>query len=300
MKILLLGRNGQLGRELLRSLAPLGELVAPARGEPGGDLADLAALAAGVRALRPGLIVNAAAYTAVDQAEREPELAHAINALAPELLSREAERGGGWFVNYSTDYVFDGSGQRPWREADPTGPLNAYGRGKLAGDRLVQAACARHLILRTSWVYAAVGRNFPATILRLARERERLEVVDDQFGAPTDAGWLADATAQALRACLGRPELAGLYHLAAAGETSWHGVADYVVAQARLAPAAAPLRVAEVARIASAAFAAAAERPKNSRLDSTRALAAFGLVQPHWQAPLAVAVRRMLAAAPAA
>ncbi|MCB2038840.1 MAG: dTDP-4-dehydrorhamnose reductase, partial [Ottowia sp.] len=201
MKILLLGKNGQVGWELQRSLAPLGELVALDRqGAPGlvGDVSDLEGLAATVRALRPQLIVNAAAHTAVDKAESEPDLARRLNAEAPAVLAREAAACGALLVHYSTDYVFDGSGERPWREDDATGPLGVYGRTKLEGEQAIAASGCRHLILRTSWVYAARGGNFAKTMLRLARERERLTVIDDQWGAPTGAELIADVTAQAV------------------------------------------------------------------------------------------------------
>ncbi|MBP8138632.1 MAG: dTDP-4-dehydrorhamnose reductase, partial [Alicycliphilus sp.] len=201
MKILLLGKNGQLGWELQRSLAPLGELVAlDRRGAPGlcGDLGEPDGLAATVRALRPDVIVNAAAYTAVDRAESEPDLARRINAHAPAALAREAAACGALLLHYSTDYVFHGQGQRPWAEDDPTGPLNVYGQTKLAGEQaIVQAGC-RHLILRTSWVHAARGGNFARTMLRLARQQPRLTVIDDQWGAPTGAELIADVSAHAI------------------------------------------------------------------------------------------------------
>ena len=189
MKILLLGKNGQLGWELQRSLAPLGELIALDRHSTDlcGDLANLQGLAATVQRAQPDVIVNAAAYTAVDKAESEPELARLINALAPGVLAQEAHKLGAWLLHYSTDYVFDGSGSQPWREADTPAPLSVYGQTKLEGEQLIAAHCSRHLVFRTSWVYAARGGNFAKTMLRLAQERERLTVIDDQFGAPTGA-----------------------------------------------------------------------------------------------------------------
>ena len=294
MKVLLLGKNGQVGWELQRSLAPLGELVALDRqGAPGlvGDVSDLEGLAATVRALRPQLIVNAAAHTAVDKAESEPDLARRLNAEAPAVLAREAAACGALLVHYSTDYVFDGSGERPWREGDATGPLGVYGRTKLEGEQAIAASGCRHLILRTSWVYAARGGNFAKTMLRLARERERLTVIDDQWGAPTGAELIADVTAQAAARLRQAPGKAGLYHLAAAGATTWFEYAKYVLAEAQRAQPAIEMKVTEVAPIATRDYPTPARRPHNSRLDCTRLQAAFDLRLPPWQD----GVRRMLA-----
>ena len=286
MTILLLGKNGQLGWELQRSLAPLGRVIALDRhGGDGlcGDLADLDGLAATVRALRPRVIVNAAAYTAVDRAESEPELARRINADAPAVLAREAAACGALLLHYSTDYVFDGSGQTPWREMDATGPLSVYGRTKLAGEQAIVAAGGAHLILRTSWVYAARGGNFAKTMLRLGAERERLTVIDDQWGAPTGAELIADVSAHAIAQVLCQPAKAGVYHLAAAGETTWFSYAKYVLAQAQQAQSAIKLIVNEVAPIATADYPTPARRPHNSRLDTRKLQAAFGLTLPPWQ-----------------
>ena len=244
-----------------------------------------------MRRVAPDVIVNAAAYTAVDRAESEPELARTINALAPGVLADEAEKLGAWLLHYSTDYVFDGSGDKPWSETDATGPLSVYGQTKLEGEQAV-ARCARHLILRTSWVYAARGANFVRTMLRLAQERDQLKVIADQFGAPTGAELLADVTAHALRSVLpGRPELAGLYHLGAGGETNWHAFARFVIEAARRAGR--PVRVAPEAieAIASSAYPTAAQRPHNSRLDTGKLQKAFSLSLPAWQE----GVTRMLA-----
>jgi dTDP-4-dehydrorhamnose reductase len=284
MKILLLGKNGQVGWELQRSLAPLGELVAPGRNDPDlcGDLSNLEGLARTVQTVRPDVIVNAAAHTAVDRAESEPELAHTLNALAPGVLAQQAAKLGAWLVHYSTDYVFDGSGSRPWAETDTPAPLSVYGRTKLEGERLIQAACPQHLIFRTSWVYAARGGNFAKTMLRLVQERERLTVINDQFGAPTGAELIADITAHALRQCLRQPQDAGLYHLAAGGETSWHGYANQVLALARLIDSAIKIKAIEVAPVATSAFPTAARRPLNSRLDCQKLQTAFGLALPNW------------------
>jgi dTDP-4-dehydrorhamnose reductase len=293
MKILLLGKNGQLGWELQRSLAPLGELIALDRHSQDlcGDLSNLRGLAETVQRVRPDVIVNAAAHTAVDKAESEPELARLLNATAPGVLAEEANKLGAWLVHYSTDYVFDGSGERPWAETDSPAPLSVYGQTKLEGERLIQAACNRHLIFRTSWVYAARGGNFAKTMLRLAQERERLTVIDDQWGAPTGAELLADVTAHAIRQVRQRPQDAGLYHLAAGGQTTWHGYAKHVISQAQSAQLALIIKAAEVAPVPTSAFPTPARRPHNSRLDTAKLQATFGLTLPAWQR----GVERMLA-----
>ena len=293
MKILLFGKGGQVGWELQRSLSPLGQVVAldfDSADGLCGDFSDLAGLAATVRRVAPEIIVNAAAYTAVDKAESEPERARTINALAPAVLAEEAQKLGAWLVHYSTDYVFDGGSTRPWQEADVTGPLSIYGKTKLEGEHAV-ARCARHLIFRTSWVYAARGANFARTMLRLVGERDQLKVIDDQIGAPTGADLLSDVTAHALRSAQTRPELAGLYHLAAGGETSWHGYARFVIGYARRAGQ--PIRVAPEAieAIPTSAYPTPAQRPLNSRLDTRKLQSTFGLSLPGWQA----GVERMLA-----
>ncbi len=287
MKILLFGKNGQVGWELQRSLAPLGELTAldfDSPGPLGADFGRPASLAATVRAVRPDMIVNAAAHTAVDKAESEPELAQTLNAESPAMLAAEAAACGALLVHYSTDYVFDGSGSAPRDESAATGPLNVYGRTKLAGEEAIRASGCRHLILRTSWVYGTRGGNFARTMLRLAQERDRLSVIDDQVGAPTGAELLADATAHALRtmrADRGMP--GGTCHLVAAGETSWFGYAMHVIDFARAAGA--PVKVAAdaIAAVPTSAFPTPAERPKNSRLDTTRFRDTFGLTLPPWQ-----------------
>lgn len=293
MKILLLGKNGQLGWELQRSLGVLGEVVALDRHSPDlcGDLTNLARLAQAVRAVRPDVIVNAAAYTAVDKAESEPVLARAVNALAVGVLAQEAQALGAWLVHYSTDYVFDGSGTRPWRETDAPAPLNVYGQTKLEGERLIQAANPRHLIFRTSWVYGARGGNFAKTMLRLAQTRERLTVIDDQFGAPTGAELLADVTAHAIRQAVKAPGLAGVYHVAAGGETTWFSYAKMAIALASRSELATKLVVKSVDPISTTAFPTPARRPLNSRLDTTKLQAALGLTLPDWTQ----GVERMLA-----
>jgi dTDP-4-dehydrorhamnose reductase len=281
LKILLLGKDGQVGWELQRALAPLGDVVAFGRGD--GDLREPDALATTVRAVAPHWLVNAAAYTAVDRAESEPDVAQYVNATAVGALARAARDASAWLVHFSSDYVFDGSGNRPWREGDPTGPLGAYGRSKLAGEELVRASGCRHLILRTSWVYAARGTNFVRTMLRLARERDTLRVVADQIGSPTGAELIADVTAHAIRRAATAPQLAGTYHLAAAGEASWNAVARHTIARARERGAQVRVAADAIQAIPSAAYPQAARRPLNSRLDTTKLRAAFDLTLPPWQ-----------------
>lgn len=285
MKILLFGKHGQVGWELQRALAPLGELLAPDRGSRDlcGDLADADGLARAVATVRPDVIVNAAAYTAVDRAEAEPELARAINSTAPGVLAQAARQVGALLVHYSTDYVFDGGGAQPWREDDSAAPLNVYGQTKLEGERQIAEHCSRHLILRTSWIYGARGGNFARTMLRLAAERPQLDVVEDQIGAPTGADLVADVTAHALRAVIARPQLAGLYHLAASGETSWHGYARFVLEHASRAGVPLKASPASVNAVSSGHYPVAARRPHNSRLDTSKLQTAFGLALPPWQ-----------------
>jgi dTDP-4-dehydrorhamnose reductase len=287
MKIVLFGKNGQVGWELQRSLAVLGDVTALDTTD--ADFATPESLEALVRELRPDAIVNAAAHTAVDRAESEPELAHAINAEAPGVLARAAAAQGAWLVHYGTDYVFDGSGSEPRDETAPPAPLSVYGRTKLDGEERIRACRCRHLILRTSWVYGARGGNFARTMLRLAQERERLTVVADQFGAPTGAELLADVTAHMLRAVSRRPELGGTYHVAAAGETSWHGYATFVVEWARARGL--PLKAQAVDPVPANAWPTLARRPLNSRLDTRKLRSTFDLALPPWQQ----GVRRMLA-----
>jgi dTDP-4-dehydrorhamnose reductase len=296
MKILLLGKNGQVGWELQRSLAPLGELVALDRhstlADGGcGDLNDLGALRETVLRLRPDVIVNAAAHTAVDKAESEQDLARTLNALAPGAMAEAASEVGALLVHYSTDYVFDGSGTTPWNEDAATGPLSVYGQTKLEGEQRIAAVTPRHLIFRTSWVYAARGGNFAKTMLRLAQEREKLTVIDDQWGAPTGAELIADVTAHAIRRALGDETHCGIHHLAAAGETTWNGYARFVLETARTLKPELAIKAGEVAPVATSAFPTPARRPLNSRLDTSRLRNTFGLNLPEWQQ----GVRRMLA-----
>ena len=307
MKILLLGKNGQVGWELQRSLAPLGEVTALDRHSTDfcGDLGNLAGLRETVQRLRPQVIVNAAAHTAVDKAESEPELARLINATAPGVLAQEAHQLGAWLVHYSTDYVFDGSGSQPWVETDTPAPLSVYGHTKLEGEQLIAQHCQKHLIFRTSWVYAARGGNFAKTMLKLAKDRQRLTVINDQFGAPTGADLIADVTAHAIRQVWlqtktvneaahepdGAASLSGIYHLVASGVTTWFDYANHVLgldAQGGFAPG---LAVKEVAPVPSTAFVTTAKRPHNSRLSTAKLQQAFSLTLPAWQQ----GVNRMLA-----
>ena len=293
MKILLFGKDGQVGWELQRSLAPLGELVALSSNSEDfcGDLGKPEDIRRTVQAVQPTIIVNAAAHTAVDRAESESQAAHAINAAAPAALAEKARRCGALLVHYSTDYVFDGSGSRPWRETDKPAPLNVYGRTKLAGEDAIRASGCRHLIFRTSWVYGARGGNFARTMLRLAGEREALQVVADQLGAPTGADLIADVTAHAIRRMQSGAAAEGLYHLAASGETSWHGYASFVIESARSQGWPIKTSADAIQPVPTADFPAAAPRPLNSRLDTTRLRDTFQLHLPSWQA----GVTRMLA-----
>jgi len=292
MKILLLGCDGQVGWELQRSLQPLGEVLAldfQSR-DHAADFSKPAALAATVAAVKPDLIVNAAAHTAVDKAESEPALAQAINADAPGVLARSAAACGAWLVHYSTDYVFDGSGDQPRDEDAATGPLSVYGRTKLDGENQIRASGCRHLILRTSWVYAARGGNFARTMLRLAAAKTELNVIDDQVGAPTGAELLADLTALMARAARAQPELGGTYHAVAAGATSWHGYARLVIETARSRGIALTLPADALRPIPTSAYPTPAPRPLNSRLDTRKLRERFGVHLPQWD----TGVRRML------
>jgi dTDP-4-dehydrorhamnose reductase len=293
MKILLFGKTGQLGWELQRSLAALGELTtlgSAGEGALAGDFRDTEGVAATVRTLRPNVIVNAAAYTAVDKAESDAEVARVVNATTPGAIAREAHVCGALLVHYSTDYVFDGSGARPWLETDAAGPLNVYGATKLEGEQLIARQCPRHLILRTSWAYGAKGGNFAKTMLRLAGQRDKLTVVDDQWGAPTGVDLLADLTAHMVAATLRDPGKAGLYHAVAMGETSWNGYARLVIQEALDDGVPLKLRAEQIERVPSSSFPTPARRPLNSRLDTGKLRRVFGLNLPPWQA----GVRRML------
>lgn len=294
MKILLLGKNGQVGWELQRALAPLGELIALDRQFTAhgltGDLSNLAGLKATIFTIKPDIIVNAAAYTSVDKAQAEVVLARAINALACQVMAEAATELGAWYVHYSTDYVFDGTGCEPWQETDSTQPINIYGSTKLEGEHFIQASGCQHLIFRTSWVYAARGQNFAKTMLRLAQERDSLHVIDDQIGAPTGAELIADVTAHALRIALVKPEVSGIYHLVASGETSWHCYAQVVLDSARACEVDILVESSAVHPIATKAYPTPAKRPHNSRMNTTKLTSTFNVVLPAWE----VGVKRMV------
>ena len=294
MKILLLGKNGQVGWELQRSLSILGDVIACDFDSPTelkADFSDPESLVALIHRVRPGAIVNAAAHTAVDKAEAEPDLARRINALAPGVLAREAAALGACLVHYSTDYVFDGSGDQPRKEDAITKPLSVYGQTKLEGEELIRASGCSHLILRTSWVYAARGGNFARTMLRLAAEREELKVIADQVGAPTGADLLADVTALALWRLSSQPALSGSYHCVAAGETNWHGYAHFVIEWARAHGHAVKVAPDRVLSTLTQDYPTPARRPLNSRLDTQKLRSTFGITLPHWQ----LGVQRLLA-----
>ncbi|QXI34968.1 dTDP-4-dehydrorhamnose reductase [Pseudomonas promysalinigenes] len=295
MKILLLGKNGQVGWELQRALSVVGEVVALDRhlastpyGDLAGDLSDLDGLRDAIQAVAPDVIFNAAAYTAVDKAEIERDAAHVVNALASKVIADEAKRLDAWLVHYSTDYVFDGTGSIPWKETDSVAPVNYYGASKLEGEQLIQASGCKHLIFRTSWVYAARGNNFAKTMIRLAKDRPVLNVIADQVGVPTGADLLADVAVAALQQAWAKPELSGIYHLAPMGETTWHAYACCVIQFAR--DHGENLEVQAVNSIATTDYPTPASRPLNSRLDTTKLRKSFKLHLPEWQS----GVTRML------
>ncbi|WP_122751481.1 dTDP-4-dehydrorhamnose reductase [Pseudomonas atacamensis] len=291
MKILLFGKNGQVGWELQRSLGPLGELIALDRHSVNGrcgDLSDLEGLRATIRHLKPDVIVNAAAYNSVDKAETESELAGLINSQAVGVMAEEAMALNALLVHYSTDYVFSGAGVSPWQEEDPVAPLNLYGVSKRAGEEAIIASGCSFLIFRTSWVYSTWGNNFAKTMLRLAKERETLNVIFDQFGAPTGADLIADVTAHAILKVRQDAQLGGMYHLVAAGEVCWHGYASHVIEFARKSGE--QLKVTELNPIESTAYPTPARRPLNSRMNTQKLRNNFALRLPEWQS----GVNRML------
>ncbi|WP_460120629.1 dTDP-4-dehydrorhamnose reductase [Pseudomonas sp. H3_G09] len=295
MKILLLGKNGQVGWELQRSLAPLGDLVSLDRYLVDGlcgDLSNLEALRATIRQVKPDVIVNAAAYTAVDKAESETELADRVNGFASGVMAEEAASLDAWLIHYSTDYVFNGQGVMPWQETDAVAPVNHYGASKLAGEQAIIASGCKYLIFRTSWVYGSRGNNFAKTMLRLAKDRETLSVIADQIGAPTGADLIADVTALAIQQVTKRPELAGLYHLAAAGEVSWHGYASHVIDFAKAQSE--ELAVTTVNPIETTAYPTPAQRPLNSRLNTQKLRDNFSLHLPDWQSGVTRMLREVL------
>jgi len=280
-RVLLLGAGGQLGMQLARKLAGETELTALTRAEL--DFTDEDAIRAAIRKADPEIVINAAAYTAVDKAESEAELCAKVNAIAPGVIAEELARRDAWLIHYSTDYVFDGSGERPWVETDATGPLSVYGQTKLDGELAIAATGCKHVILRTSWVYAAEGRNFLHTMLRLGRERELLKIVDDQIGAPTTAEAITEAT-RAVLGLLGSADsgdAGGVYHLACSGATSWCGFARGIFAAFALQQ-----KAPEVVPIPTEAYPTPAQRPRNSRLCCDKFLRRFAFEMPSWEAAL--------------
>ncbi|UVL38922.1 dTDP-4-dehydrorhamnose reductase [Pseudomonas sp. B21-040] len=295
MKILLFGKNGQVGWELQRSLAPLGDLIALDRQTVdglSGDLFNLDALRATIRQVKPDFIVNAAAYTAVDKAESDTELADRVNGQASQVMAEEALSLGAWLIHYSTDYVFSGKGSTPWQETDAVAPVNRYGASKLAGEQAIIESGCKYLIFRTSWVYGARGNNFAKTMLRLAKDRETLSVIADQIGAPTGADLIADITALAVQQVQLRQELAGLYHLAASGEVSWHGYASHVISFAQANGE--QLAVTSIHPIETTAYPTPARRPLNSRLNTQKLRDNFSLHLPDWQSGVTRMLREVL------
>lgn len=291
MKILLLGKNGQLGWELQRALVPLGELTSLSRDKQDGlcgDLSNLACLEAAIMQLNPDVIVNAAAYTAVDDAESNDELAKRVNTDAPKLLAKLAKELDALLVHYSTDYVFNGTGRTAWKEEDVTGPLNVYGQTKLDGELEIRHAECKYLIFRTSWVYAAKGNNFAKTIMRLASDRDELNVISDQVGSPTSAELIADVSAHAIRSVMADSKLTGLYHLTASGETNWCDYARLVIGIAKQNTEV--FQVKTINEISSVEYPMPAKRPLNSRLDCSKLQKTFSILLPSWQ----VGIKRML------
>ncbi|QGY29839.1 dTDP-4-dehydrorhamnose reductase [Pantoea cypripedii] len=283
MNILLFGRNGQVGWELQRALAPLGQVVVLDRHSRDycGDFENPAGIADSILKIKPDVIVNATAYTAVDKAESEADKARLINATSVKAMAEAAKEINALVVHYSTDYVFDGSGTIPWKETDATAPLNTYGLTKLEGEEAIISAAEKYLIFRTSWVYAAKGNNFAKTMIRLAQERESLSVINDQHGAPTGADLIADCTAHAIRMTLAQPEKSGIYNLIASGVTTWHAYAETVIEHVRQKGL--PLKVTTVNKVATSAFPTPAKRPSNSRLSTDKFTATFELNLPDWQ-----------------
>jgi len=302
LRLLVTGSTGQIGWQLQRTLAPLGEVIACTRTQV--DLADPEAAAKAVRDLAPDVVVNAAAYTAVDKAESEPELAHTINAVAPGRIAEELARTGSLLIHYSTDYVFDGAKPGPYEETDPTGPLNVYGRTKLAGEQFIAASGCAHVILRTTWVYDIRGKNFLRTALRLAREREELRMVGDQHGAPTWARTIAESTAMIVARCAQQRDstgwgYGGVFHLTAAGQTTWAGFAEQILEDydslaswpADTGEFGSPLIAKRVVAITSEQYKVPARRPRNSVLFNSKLQATFGLQLPDWRVQLRLALQ---------
>jgi len=296
VKILLFGKGGQVGWELQRSLAFMGELVALDVNDQElcGDFTHPDSIIQTIHSVSPDVIVNAAAYTAVDKAESESELAGTINTQAPEILAQESRKLGAWLIHYSTDYVFDGNGVKPWKETDPTIPLNVYGSTKLEGEKAVIDSGCKHLIFRTSWVYSARGENFIKTMIRLAQNRDHLSVIDDQIGAPTGAELLADVTAHSMNIALRQPQVSGLYHLAAKGETSWYGYASFVLDKVRQSGIKLKVQSESIQPVSTGVFSQTARRPGNSRLNTKKIERTFDLTLPLWQTGVARMLNEIL------
>lgn len=290
MNILIFGKNGQVGWELQRALAPLGNLIALDFDSKDycGDFNNPVGIKETILKIKPNVIVNAAAHTAVDKAESERDFAYLLNAESVKAVAEAAEEIGAWFVHYSTDYVFDGSGENARVENDLTGPLNVYGETKLAGESAVQNNCKQYLIFRTSWVYATRGANFAKTMLKLGQTKESLSIINDQFGAPTGAELLADVTAHAIRVAQEKPEVAGLYHLVASGVTTWFEYAQFVFEFAEKNGI--ELLVKDIHPVLTTAFPTPAQRPLNSRLNNHKLQQTFNLILPDWS----IGVQRML------
>ena len=302
LRLLITGANGQVGWHLQRTLAPLGEILAIDVEQV--DLTDLDAVTRAVREFAPDIVANAAAYTAVDKAESEPELARAINVAAPARIAEECARSGALMIHYSTDYVYDGSKSGPYEENDATGPLSVYGQTKLEGDQAIVASGCAHIILRTTWVYDIRGKNFLRTVLRLAREKEELRMVGDQYGAPTWARGLAESTAIILARSLERRSVtgawhSGLFHLTAAGQTSWAGFAQAILEDydtlldwpAETGEFGGPLKAKRVVAITTEQYQTPARRPRNSVLSNAKVQAAFGIALPDWRSLLRLAMQ---------
>lgn len=284
MKILLFGQSGQISWELQRSLAPLGELIVLGSNSTQmcGNFTNLVGIAESIQIIQPDVIINAAAHTAVDQIEKESDLAYQINTYAPEVLALEAKKIGAWLVHFSTDYVFDGSGTQAWLESDKTNPLSTYAKTKLAAEEKIVASGCKYLIFRTSWVYAARGKNFAKTMLQLAKERDSLSVIHDQIGAPTGAELVADVTAHALRTAM-QNNVTGIYHLTASGEVSWYEYAKFVLYYAQQKGTPLKLSPSDIKAVSSSEYPTPAQRPLNSRLNTTKLQQTFNIYLPPWQ-----------------
>ncbi len=295
MKILVTGKNGQIGHELQRSMAPLGEVVAVDVED--GDFTDPVAIISLIERVKPGLIVNPAAYTSVDKAETEQEIAYAINALAPKFLAAQANLRHIPMIHYSTDYIFDGTKDGTYVEDDPANPQSIYGKTKWQGEKNVCAMCPQHVILRTSWVFGVHGGNFLKTILKLSQERDELKIIADQFGAPTSARFLADSTLEIAKQLLGCDEMrkVGTYHLVSAGETTWHGYASKVVKLANQLGVKTKIKAEDIQPISTEAYPLPAPRPKNSKLSTDKIKATFGIDIPHWSIDVEEVLKQVIA-----